>query len=290
MDGNPRSNGNRMRTIKTPSVTNDGPGTWDDLRRAARLRLLRMHYESGVGHIGGNLSALDLMLIVHHDIMGSADQFILSKGHSAGAYYITLWTRGKLEEEDLRQFHKDGTRLSGHPPTSGIDEILFATGSLGHGLSLAAGLALAKRLKGEAGRVYCLTSDGEWNEGSCWEALIFARHHRLHNLTILVDLNGLQGFGTTREVADLEPMAEKFRAFGVATREIDGHDAEAIRRALDPAGPGPEVIVARTRKGCGVSFMEDRMEWHYLPMTESQYLQAVEEVERACAVSSASRS
>ena len=117
-------------------------------------------------------------------------------------------------------------------PTSGIDDILFATGSLGHGLSLAAGLALAKRLKGEPGRVYCLTSDGEWNEGSCWEALIFARHHRLDNLTIMVDLNGLQGFGTTREVADLEPLAEKFRAFGLPTEEIDGHDPDAIRRAL----------------------------------------------------------
>src|SRR6185437_5106795 len=152
------------------------------------------------------------------------DQFVLSKGHSAGAYYVTLWTLGKLEEEDLRQFHKDGTRLSGHPPPGGIEDILFATGSLGHGLSMAAGLALAKRLKGEAGRIYCLMSDGEWNEGSCWEALIFARHHGLDNLTIVVDLNGLQGFGTTREVANLEPLAEKFRAFGVPTEEIDGHD------------------------------------------------------------------
>ena len=193
-----------------------------------------MHYESGVGHIGGNLSCLDLLLILHHRVLLPADQFVLSKGHSAGAYYVTLWTLGKLTEQDLSTFHKDGTRLSGHPPTSGIEDILFATGSLGHGLSLAAGLALAKRLKGEPGRVFCLTSDGEWNEGSCWEALIFARHHGLENLTLLVDLNGLQGFGTTREVADLEPLAEKFRAFGLPTLEIDGHDP---RRA----GAGPEI-------------------------------------------------
>jgi transketolase len=264
--------------------------TWDELHRRARLRLLRMHYESGVGHLGGNLSCLDLMLILHHDILQSADQFVLSKGHSAGAYYVTLWTKDRLKDEDLQQFHKDGTRLSGHPPTSGIEEILFATGSLGHGLSLAAGLALAKRLKGEPGRVYCLTSDGEWNEGSCWEALIFARHHQLHNLTIIVDLNGLQGFGTTREVADLEPLAEKFRAFAVPTREIDGHDCAAIRQALRPDGSRLEVVVARTRKGCGVTFMEDRMEWHYLPMSEPQYLQAVQEIERVCATSSASHS
>jgi transketolase len=271
-------------------MTEDRSETWDALRSRAKLRLLRMHYESGVGHLGGNLSCLDLMLVLHHEILWPTDQFVLSKGHSAGAYYITLWAQGRLNDDDLRQFHKDGTRLSGHPPTAGIEDILFATGSLGHGLSLAAGLALAKRLKGEAGRVYCLTSDGEWNEGSCWEALIFARHHKLHNLTILVDLNGLQGFGTTREVADLEPLAEKFRAFDVPTREIDGHDGGAIRRALVPDGSKLEVIVAQTRKGCGISFMEDRMEWHYLPLSETQYIQAVRETEQTCATSSASHS
>jgi transketolase len=249
-----------------------------------------MHYESGVGHIGGNLSCLDLMLVLHHELMTPVDQFVLSKGHSAGAYYVTLWSLGKLEEEDLRQFHKDGTRLSGHPPTGGIEEILFATGSLGHGLSLAAGLALGKRLKGEAGRVYCLMSDGEWNEGSCWEALIFARHHGLDNLTIVVDLNGLQGFGTTRDVANLEPLAEKFRAFGVPTEEIDGHDPEAIRRALGDETTGLHAVVGRTHKGHGVSFMEDRMEWHYLPLSEPQYLEAIRESERKCATSSASHS
>jgi transketolase len=263
---------------------------WDELRNRARLRLLRMHYESGVGHLGGNLSCLDLMLVLHHDILQSTDQFVLSKGHSAGAYYITLWTQNRLTEADLQQFHKDGTRLSGHPPPSGIEEILFATGSLGHGLSLAAGLALAKRLKGEAGRVYCLTSDGEWNEGSSWEALIFAQHHKLRNLTILVDLNGLQGFGTTREVADLEPLAGKFRAFDVPTKEIDGHDGAAIRQALVSHEPKLEVIVAQTCKGSGISFMENRMEWHYLPLTELLYLQAVRETERVCATSSASHS
>lgn len=264
-------------------------GTWGELQRRARLRLLRMHYESRVGHIGGNLSSLDLMLVLHHDVLRPGDQFVLSKGHSAGAYYVTLWTLGKLPEEELGQFHKDNTRLSGHPPTGGIEDILFATGSLGHGLSLAAGLALAKRLRGLPGRVYCLMSDGEWNEGSCWEALIFARHQRLENLTILVDLNGMQGFGTTREVADLGSLAEKFRSFSVPTQEIDGHSNEAIAHALGRdrgPWPGPNAIVARTRKGCGVSFMEDRMDWHYLALSEGQYLQAVQEIERACEKSS----
>jgi len=222
------------------------------------------------------------LLALHHRVMGPADLFVLSKGHAAGAYYVTLWTAGRLSDEDLRTFHRDGTRLSGHPPATGIDEILFATGSLGHGLSLASGLALAKRLRGEPGRVYCLTSDGEWNEGSCWEALIFARHHGLGNLMFVVDMNGLQGFGTTREVADLEPLSGKFEAFGVPAREVDGHSVPALAEALLDDGAGPRAVLARTRKGSGVSFMEGRMEWHYLPMTGPQYQQAVRDIEGAC--------
>jgi transketolase len=259
-----------------------------------------MHYESGVGHIGGNLSCLDLLLVLEHDVLGPDDQFVLSKGHAAGAYYVALWSVGRLGDDDLTQFHRDGTRLSGHPPAAGIAAVPFATGSLGHGPGLAAGLALAKRLQDAAGRVVCLTSDGEWNEGSCWEALIFARQHRLENLTVVVDLNGLQGFGTTRAVADLDPLAARFAAFGLATVTIDGHDPDAIAEALAlrPGGAGPTVVVATTRKGCDVAFMEGRLDWHYLPLSEAQYLEAVadveraaaEDVKRACARSSASPS
>jgi transketolase len=248
-------------------------------RRQAKLRLLRMHYESKVGHIGGNLSCLDLLLVLHHYVMRPEDRFVLSKGHAAGALYVTLWTLGMLEETELTQFHGEGTRLSGHPPFAGLPEIPFATGSLGHGLPLAAGLALARRFRGETGRVFCLTSDGEWNEGSCWEALIFLRQHRMENLTLLVDCNGLQGFGTTREVADLEPLTDKFAAFGVPAVEVDGHDPAALLASLAAEQAGPRAVVARTRKGCGVSFMEDRMEWHYLPLSEEQYRQAVRETE-----------
>jgi transketolase len=260
-------------------MNNDsGLHRYDCLARRARARLIKMHYESRVGHIGGNLSALDLILILYHHVMKESDVFILSKGHSAGALYVTLWTMGMITESELDSFHKDGTRLSGHPPTRGIGEIPFATGSLGHGFSLAAGLALGKQLRGEPGRVFCLTSDGEWNEGSCWEALIFARHHRLDNLRLIVDLNGLQGFGRTSEVADLDSLADKFREFGLKTREIDGHDPSAVREALLSPAAGPDVVVAKTRKGCGVSFMEHRMEWHYLPLSADQFEQAIREV------------
>lgn len=251
-----------------------------DLIRQAKLRLLRMHFEAGVGHIGGNLSVFDVIMTLHHCVMTPHDEFILSKGHAAGALYITLWSLGLLAEADLARFHKDGTRLPGHPPVSGIPHVPFATGSLGHGLSLAAGVALAKRLKGESGHVYCITSDGEWNEGSTWEGLTFAAHHKLSNLTVVVDLNGLQGFGTTREVANLDALADKFRTFGVDVREIDGHNPDDILGALQPSpgDRGPRFVVARTNKGHGVSFLHGRMDSHYLPMTEAQYHQAVEEV------------
>ena len=139
------------KSVVRKGYPSDSARSWNDLRRIARLRLLRMHYESGVGHIGGNLSCLDLMLVLHHEILGPADQFVLSKGHSAGAYYITLWTLGRLTDDDLRPVPQGWHAVERPPAGLGIDDILFATGSLGHGLSLAAGLALAKRLKGEPG-------------------------------------------------------------------------------------------------------------------------------------------
>jgi transketolase len=249
--------------------------------REARQRLLQMHYESGVGHIGGNLSCLELLLTLHHEVMGTADRFILSKGHAAGALYVTVWSLGKLSDEDLKQFHKDATRLPAHPPPDGIADILFATGSLGHGLGLAAGVALGKKLTGEVGRVFCLMSDGEWNEGSNWESLAFIAHQKLDNLVILLDLNGLQGFGSTEEVNNLDPLADKLASFGLSVSTIDGHDPTAIAAALAPQlGARPSAVVARTVKGHGVSFMENRMEWHYLPMNAAQYAQAIEEAGR----------
>lgn len=245
-----------------------------------RKRLIRMHYESGVGHIGGNLSAIDSLAVLFNERLRSQDHFVLSKGHSAGALYVALWSAGRLTDGDLETFHKDGTLLAGHPPASGIDGILFATGSLGHGLSLACGTALALRLKGLDGRVYCLMSDGEWQEGSSWEALIFACHHRLTNLTILVDHNRLQGFGTTSDVASMAPIWERLRGFDLDLQVIHGHDLDSIRASLDATGQGPQVIVMETIKGHGISFMENRMEWHYLPLREDTYLRAVEELAR----------
>jgi len=249
--------------------------------RRAKARLLKMHYDSRVGHIGGNLSSLDILLHLQHEILGPDDDFILSKGHCAGALYTALWSIGRLSDKDLELFHGDGTKLAGHPPPNWIPEIRFATGSLGHGLSLSAGIALGKKIKGEPGMVYCLTSDGEWDEGSNWEALIFSAHRKLDNLTFIVDNNGLQGFGTTKEVADLGSLSEKFHSFGFHVIDINGHDHEELAIAFASSAPGPHAIIAHTTKGNGISFMENKMEWHYLPMTEAQYRQAIDEVGKA---------
>lgn len=243
-----------------------------------RRRLIRMHYESGVGHAGGNLSAIDALALLFKEYVGEDDHFILSKGHSAGALYVALWSAGKLPEDALSSFHKDDTLLAGHPPANGIKDIMFATGSLGHGLSLAAGTALALRLGKTDGRVFCLTSDGEWQEGSTWEALIFARHQQLSNLTVLVDHNKLQGFGTTTHVASMAPLWEKLRGFDIELDVVPGHDLDLMRKVLDKRPGRPHFIFLETTKGKGVSFMEDRMEWHYLPLTEEHFKKAIEEL------------
>jgi len=253
----------------------------DQTIRKTKKRLLQMHFESGVGHIGGNLSCLDSLMVLHHQVMGPEDLFVLSKGHSAGSLYATLWSLGRVPDEDLKLFHKDRTKLSGHPAPGWRPEVPFATGSLGHGFSLAAGIALAKKLKSEPGRVFCLTSDGEWQEGSNWEALIFTLHRKLDNLTLMVDCNGLQGFGTTKEVASMDSLKEKFLSFGMPVTEINGHDLPALQSALATKEKGPRAVILRTQKGNGVSFMENKMEWHYLPMNEAQYQQALAEVDRA---------
>jgi transketolase len=240
-----------------------------------KRRLLLMHYESGVGHIGGNLSCLDGMLVAFHDYLEDHDHFVLSKGHAAGALYSTLWSMDHLSDHDLKTFHSEGTLLAGHPPSGGIPKVEFATGSLGHGVSLAAGISLASRFQHRDSRVVCLTSDGEWQEGSTWEGLIFATHHRLSNLTLMVDHNGLQGFGTTTEVASMAPLSARLSGFEVLTIEVDGHDHMAISEALATPSDRVKLIVLNTIKGRGVSFMENRMEWHYMPLTQDLFNQAI---------------
>ena len=244
----------------------------------ARRRLLQMHHESGVGHLGGALSCLDTLLVLFNEQLGPGDEFILSKGHAASALYTALWSLGELSDRDLRTFARDGTVLAGHPPIGAIDRIRFATGSLG--FSIAAGTALAFRLLGENSRVYCLTSDGEWQEGSTWEALIFSCHQRLDNLTVLVDENGLQAFGSTSDVASMAPLATRISGFDVDVSVVDGHDPDAVRGALSDRQKRFRIIILQTVKGARVSAIENRLESHYLPLTDEQFRVAIEEVGR----------
>jgi transketolase len=240
---------------------------FEKLREDAHQKLMAMHYRAGVGHLGGNLSCLDSMLTLFAEVMTPADRFVLSKGHSAGALYIGLWALGLLEEEELATFHQDGTRLPGHPPSNLLPGVFFGTGSLGHGLSLAVGQALALQLSNQSGTVYCLTSDGEWQEGSMWEAISFAVAKELSNLTILVDYNGWQGFTRTSEFNSLETLELKLKAFGLATERVDGHEPSAIRSALMEGGSSLGCIILETVKGKRWTSRENSLASHYVPPT-----------------------
>ena len=260
--------------------------TSDAFARELRRIVLEQSKRANVGHIGSALSIADLVAVLYSGVLRGAggddperDRFVLSKGHAALALYAALHMRGVLGADELDSFAGDGTLLGTHPERelSGVD---FTSGSLGHGLSTACGAALAARLDGSARRVFCLLSDAECNEGSTWEAAMFAGHRRLGNLTAIVDVNGQQALGYTRDVLDLEPLAARWSSFGWDARDVDGHDHDAIRAALEqPSADGkPRAVVARTEFGHGVSFMTNRIEWHYLPLDDEQYRLALAEV------------
>lgn len=245
--------------------------SFEKLLKLAKLRLLAMHHNANCGHLGGNFSCMDALMTLYHQVLKSTDHFILSKGHSAGALYVTLWSLGKLKDSDLDTFSKDNTLLPGHPSGSGIPDLLFSTGSLGHGPSLAAGLAMAAKHKQADSHVYCLCSDGEWQEGSCWEALIFSVHHQLDNLTIIIDQNGLQGFGKTEEIISCSNLTNRISAFGANVLCIDGHDCSEIEKGLEEKIiKKPKILILNTIKGKYLHFAGE-MESHYLPLSEEQY-------------------
>lgn len=254
---------------------------------AARMRrmIIERAKAAGVGHIGSALSVVDVLAALYGRVLrltpdNERDRFILSKGHAALALYCALYERALISRELLESYCTDGSPLGAHPEHEvvGID---FSTGSLGHGLSLGTGAALAARLQRSSRQVYVLLSDGECNEGSLWEAVMFAAHHRLRNLTAVVDLNGQQAFGYTREVLDLSPLAERFAAFGWDVHETDGHDTQAIASLLEGLRDGasrPHVVIARTTFGRGVSFMESKIDWHYWPLDDERYARALDDL------------
>jgi transketolase len=258
-------------------------------RSAARLIrriILEQSKRANAGHIGSALSIADVIAALFFDVLNiphpaepERDRFILSKGHAALALYAALKLRGWITEDDLDSFSSDDSLLGVHPDV-GLRGVDFSTGSLGQGLSMGAGAALAARLQGSSRRVFVLVSDAECNEGSLWETVMFAAHHQLANLTAVIDLNGQQALGYTNDVLTLTPMADRWRSFAWDVLEVDGHAHEALSASLNaPAEGAPRVVIARTVFGYGVSFMQQQIRWHYMPMSDDEYHQALKEIE-----------
>ena len=247
-----------------------------------RRDIVDMVYHAGSGHPGGSLSCADIMTVLFHEKMNlDEDKFILSKGHCAPTYYSCLASIGKIPHEDLITFRKIDSYLEGHPSNK-INGIDVSSGSLGQGLSVANGMALAKQLDGERGKIYCMLGDGEIEEGQIWEAAMTANKYSLNNVVAFVDYNGLQIDGNIMDVKGVDNLKEKFEAFGWNAQEINGHDMQEIIDAIDNTNNSdkPNVIIAKTIKGKGVSFMENQVGWHGKAPNEEEYKQAMEELSK----------
>ncbi|WP_084251037.1 transketolase [Sphingomonas pruni] len=256
-----------------------------------RQRLLKMIVDAGQGHPGGDLSASDIVASLYFDILRidsanpnapDRDRFILSKGHCTGALYTALAGAGFFPEAELDTYLKPESRLNGHPNRVYLPGVETNTGPLGHGFPVGVGVAVAGQIDGAGYRVFVLTGDGELQEGSMWEAAMFAGHRKLGNLTVIVDRNRLQQGARTEDTNALEPLADKWRAFGWDVVEIDGHDVGALLKAFDDAAQPrdtPRVLIANTFKGNGVSYMRDQAGWHHGVPNADQLAQAIAELE-----------
>ncbi len=265
----------------------------EDMARRLRCDIVEMLAEAGSGHPGGSLSAADIVSALYFGVMKhdpaqpkwpERDRFILSKGHAAPVLYAALAEAGYFPREQLKTLRKLGSMLQGHPDSNKTPGVEVSTGSLGNGLAIANGIALALRMaENLTSRVFCLMGDGELQEGLVWEAAMFAAQQRLESVIAIVDHNGLQIDGPVSEIVEVDPVAEKFRAFGWETINCDGHDVRSLVTALAGASRRdgkPTVIVADTIKGRGVSFMEDRCEWHGVAPTAEQAASAIAELEQ----------
>ena len=257
------------------------------LAQEIRRELISMCYKTGSSHIGSSFSIVEILVTLYFHTLNVSpetsrsirrDRFILSKGHGCPALYATLCRRGFISEEVLEGFARNGGTLEQHPSRNLDWGIEASTGSLGHGLSVATGMALANKCDGLDSKVWVLLSDGETNEGSTWEAAMFAAQHKLDNLIAIVDYNKMQALGKTHEILDLEPFSDKWSSFGWETNEVDGHDIKNLIQVTEkvPFGLGhPSAIIAHTTKGKGVCFMEDQLLWHYRCPDPDEYEQAI---------------
>jgi transketolase len=268
------------------------PLSSEQLAYRVRLHCLRMTARGGSSHVGSALSIVDILAVLYSQVLRmdpndphhpERDRFVLSKGHAGAAVYATLAECGFFDRRLLRQHYKNGSLLSGHVSHKGIPGVEVSTGSLGHGLGLAAGFALSARMAKRPNRAVALLSDGELDEGSTWEAALFAAHHRLDNLLAVVDYNKLQSLTTVKDTLGLEPLADKWRSFGWRVAESDGHDHVALAKVLaesDDVDERPAVVIAHTTKGKGVSFMENQVLWHYRTARGDELVAALRELRR----------
>lgn len=257
-----------------------------------RLVLQTLH-NSGGSHTGSNLSIVDIISVLYNGVLTidpknpywkERDRFILSKGHACLALYATLALKGFFPSSWLSSYYQNGGKLAGHVTHKGVPGVEVSTGSLGHGLPLGCGMALAAKRARQTWRTFVLLSDGELDEGSNWEPILFAPHHRLDNLVVIIDYNKLQSLVTVKETLNLEPLAQKWEAFGWSVAEVDGHDTHALEETFSklPFGKGkPNCIIAHTTKGKGISFMENNNLWHYRAPDKDELAQALEELEEA---------
>lgn len=261
------------------------------LARRIRLHAVRMTSAGGSSHVGSVLSMADLMAVLYGAILrvrpeeprwAERDRFILSKGHAGAGVYASLAERGFFAIERLGTHYQDGSIFSGHVSHKDVPGVELSTGSLGHGLAVGCGMAYAAKLDDKLHRVFVLMSDGECDEGSVWEAALFAAHFGLDQLVCIIDYNKIQSLGLVSETIALEPFADKWRAFGWAVREVDGHEHDQLHAVLGaiPAEPGrPTMVIAHTTKGKGVSFMEHSVLWHYRTARAEELAAALAELE-----------
>lgn len=259
----------------------------EEISRSIRRSVVKAISASNSSHSGTALSVVDILTVLYFKILNidptnpnkkDRDKFILSKGHGSIALYSTLAERGFFNKELLNKFYCDNGVLPGHLDKDAVPGIEVSSGSLGHGLSLGVGMAIANRVDRLNSKVYVVCGDGELNEGSMWEAIMFASHQKLIDLTLIVDYNKFQGYGKTNEIVTLEPLKDKFVAFGWEVLEVNGHSFEEIEKALLESRDKPKAIIAHTIKGKGVSYMENEFIWHYKSPNEEQLKKALEEL------------
>ena len=269
-------------TTSTQQASTYTSTDFKQLQGKLRLKILEMYFNANAGHIGCSLSCIDLMigsLITHRK---ESEVFLLSKGHAAASLYACLHELGEISDETLKTFYQNGTTLPAHPAPNKIKGIPFATGSLGHGLPIAIGIAQANKILQNDDFTYVLMSDGETNEGTTWEGAHYAVAKRLDNLIVMIDKNGLQGFGNTKEVLGVSADKSKWEAMGFEVVEVNGHNVFQIHQQIElfkaVKNGIPKLLIANTVKGKGVSYMENKLEWHYLPMKPENYEMAVNDV------------